>query len=102
MGDAPRIGSTTCFAHVKYSARRSSDQSTGGDWLMSRTWRGVRILDRVVQERGSQDPGVGDSGLIGEHIGHGDRMVDIGAGFRALAALVAVLIGGESARSKDD
>jgi hypothetical protein len=36
-GETPRIASTTCFAQLKYSALRSSDQLTTGDRLISRT-----------------------------------------------------------------
>ena len=37
VGETPRMGSTTCLAQAKYSALRSADQSTGGEWRMSRT-----------------------------------------------------------------
>jgi hypothetical protein len=62
----------------------------------------VRIFDGVVKECRGEDVGIGDAGFVREHVGNGDRVVDVGAGFRTLAALVAVLQGGEGAGGEDD
>jgi len=56
---------------------------------------GVRVLDGVVQHRGHQRLDVGDAALGRQQPRQRDRVVDVGAGAGVLAALVAVLVGGE-------
>ena len=61
---------------------------------------GGGVLDRVVQQRRAQHLEVGDAALVHQHVGERDRMVDVGRGVGVLAALVAVLVGGEGQRLK--
>ena len=63
---------------------------------------GIGVLDGVVQQRRSKGGCIGYARFIGQDIRHGDRVIDVWTGVRALAALVAVLVGGEGASGEDD
>ena len=64
--------------------------------------RGIGVFDGVVKQRSGENDRVGDVRLVRQDVGNRDRVVDVGAGFGALAALVAVLVGRERARCQDD
>jgi hypothetical protein len=61
---------------------------------------GIRVLDGVVQQRRAQNLDVLDATFVDQHVGEGDRMVDVGRRLRILALLMAVLVRREGERLK--
>jgi len=62
---------------------------------------GLSVFDRVVKDGSLKRGEIGDATHATEDLGHFDRMIDVGACFPALAALVAVFVGGKVQGSEE-
>jgi hypothetical protein len=62
---------------------------------------GLGVFDRVVKDGSLKRGEISDTPHATENLRHFDRMIDVGACFPALAALIAVLVGGKVQGSEE-
>jgi hypothetical protein len=62
---------------------------------------GLRVLDRVVEQRGADHLPLAHAALVPQDLGERDRVVDVGRRGMVLSPLVAVLERGELQRGQD-
>jgi hypothetical protein len=62
---------------------------------------GLSVFDGVVKDGSLQRGEIGDTAHAAENLSHFDGMIDVGACFPALAALVAVFVGGKVQGSEE-
>jgi len=61
-----------------------------------------RVLDRIVKQCGTKHLCISYSTFIAQHVGGGNRMIDIWRSIYILASLVTMFVSSEGKRFKND